>query len=158
MLNGEIIKDCLINPGTMETSLLSEGILGLFEGWSFHLDWKGKEVIMPDGSQHWAWREGTGVLCYVPAEMLPDRHGKIIQEEVEQEELELARLDYEIDQLDQLEDLERKKREYNGQDEERGSYGAREANLNYEIEQLDLLYDMEVMIQGYDDKSGKLET
>ena len=72
--------------------------------------------------------------------------------------MELARLDYEIDQLDQLEDLERKKREYNGQDEGRGSYGAREANLNYEIEQLDLLYAMEVMIQGYDDKSGKLET
>ena len=142
----------------METSLLSEGILGLFEGWSFHLDWKGKEVIMPDGSRHWAWREGTGVLCYVPAEMLPDRHGKIIQEESGQEELELARLDYEINQLDQLEDLERKKREYNGQDEERGSYGAREANLDYEIEQLDLLYDMEMMVQGYGDKSGKLET
>ena len=88
----------------------------------------------------------------------PDRHGKIIQDEGEQEKLELARLDYEIDQLSQLEDLERKKREYNGQDEERGSYGAREANLNYKIEQLSQLYDMEMMIQGYDDRSGKLET
>ena len=65
---------------------------------------------------------------------------------------------HQFDQLDQLEDLERKKREYNGQDEERGSYGAREADLNCEIEQLDLLYDMEMMVQGYGDKSGKLET
>ena len=90
--------------------------------------------------------------------MLPDRHGKIIQDGGEQEKLELARLDYEIDQLDQLEDLERKKRGYNGQDEESGSYGAREANLNYEIEQLGQLYDIEMMIQGAEVKSGNIET
>jgi hypothetical protein len=53
LLNGVIIRDCLINSSDMETTLLSEGVLALFEKWEFHMDWKGKEVTMPDGNKHW---------------------------------------------------------------------------------------------------------
>ena len=51
-VNGVVVKDCLINPSDMETTLLSEGVLALFEKWEFHMDWKGKEVTMPDGNKH----------------------------------------------------------------------------------------------------------
>ena len=65
LLNGVIIKDCLINPSDMETSLLSKGVLALFEKWEFHMGRQGKEVTMPDGDKHWGWRGSTGVLFYV---------------------------------------------------------------------------------------------
>ena len=38
LLNGVVIKDCLINPSDIETTPLSEGVLALFEKWEFHMD------------------------------------------------------------------------------------------------------------------------
>ena len=43
------------------------------------MDWQGKEVTMPDGNKHWGWRENTGVLFYVPPELLPNRHDDMNQ-------------------------------------------------------------------------------
>jgi hypothetical protein len=62
---------------------------------------------MPDGNKHWGWREGTGVLFYVPTELLPNRHENMNQLMGPHAE-ELMQLDYEIDHLGQLQDTEQK--------------------------------------------------
>ena len=108
MLNGEVIRDVLINPTDMETTLLSEGILALFEKWEFHLNWEGKQVTMPDGSQHWAWRDGAGVLFYVPNELLPKIHGQSEPDDTGERgeamgvEGPVSELDFEIEQIDKM--------------------------------------------------------
>ena len=113
LLNGVIIRDCLINPSDMETTLLSEGVLALFEKWEFHMDWKGKEVTMPDGNKHWGWRESSGVLFYVPPELLPNRHEDVNQLKGQYEQ-QMEQLDYEIDQIERMQEIEQRLKEENG--------------------------------------------
>ena len=64
LLNDVIIKDCLINPNDVATTLLSEGVPAPFEKWKFHMDWQGKDVTMPDGDTHWVWRYAP-VCCFM---------------------------------------------------------------------------------------------
>ena len=115
LLNGVIIRGCLINPSDMKTTLLSEGVLALFEKWEFHMDWKGKEVTMPDGNKHWGWRESSGVLFYVPPELLPNRHEDANQLNGQYEQ-QMEELDYEIDQIERMQEIEQRLKEENGSD------------------------------------------
>ena len=70
VFNGMILKGGFVNPNN-STSLISEGMLMLFENWDFHKNssigftftWPGLDKPKV------AWRQG--VLYYVPADMIP---------------------------------------------------------------------------------------
>ena len=87
MLNGFMIKGCLINPSEMDTTLLSEGTSSLCEYWEFHTTWEGKEVVMPGGSSHWANRRGT--VYYMPTQLIQVREGWEAELDMEIEQAEM---------------------------------------------------------------------
>jgi hypothetical protein len=102
VFNGMTLKGGFINPNN-STSLISEGMLMLFESWDFHknleigftFSWPGLDKPKT------AWRQG--VLYYVPADMIPHRECSAVcsvdadlPNDIDQSELnyDLARADY----------------------------------------------------------------
>jgi hypothetical protein len=95
------LKGGFINPNN-STSLISEGMLMLFENWDFHknleigftFSWPGLKKSMT------AWRQG--VLYYVPAEMIPYRECSTVCEVdiVLPNDIDQSELDYDILEAD----------------------------------------------------------
>ena len=156
LLNGVVIKECLINPSDMEISLLSEGVLALFEKWEFHMDWQGKKVAMPNGEKHWGWRESIGVLFYVPPELLPNRHEDMNQLNGQYAQ-QMEQLDYEIDQIQQMQEMEQKLNEKKIR-EESGSYAltrTEAAKKAKESKIMDVATDAEIELAEIDEIADK---
>jgi hypothetical protein len=74
-VSGHVFRDCMVNP-KINTSLLSEGMMAMTEGWEFihSLRVGGLQITDPKGQVDLAY--SRGVLSYLPSALLGQRYSE----------------------------------------------------------------------------------